>query len=104
MIVAMPPVQTNVSENAWEQDILKAVSAAVHADKTLDAVAVRPLEYEDCRWVFEGGMPLPKYDVTVFEDGSWHSGITPFPKEPDATGEDLQSLLEYLGEKGLVRK
>ena len=26
VIVAMPPVETNVSEKAWEQDILKAGS------------------------------------------------------------------------------
>ncbi len=104
VVIAMPPVETRASERAWEQSILDAVSAAVHADKTLNTIAVKPLDYENCRWVFEGGMPLPKYDVTVFQDGSWHSGITPFPTKPDAKGEDLKSLLEYLVDKGLVKK
>ncbi len=104
VVVAMPPVETRTSEIAWEQSILDAVSTAVHADKTLNTIAVKPLEYEDCEWIFEMGLPLPKYDVTVFQDGSWHSGITPFPEKPDAKGEDLQSLLEYLVEKGLVKK
>ena len=69
MIVAMPTVQTSVSEKAWEEDIVSAVSAAVYADKTIDTLAVRQLEYEDCQWVFEGGMPMPDYGVTVFENG-----------------------------------
>ena len=34
-------------------------------------------------------MPVPKYDVTVFPDGSWHTGITPFPERPDAKGGEL---------------
>ena len=103
VVVAMPSVETRASEIAWEQSILDAVSTAVHADKTLNTLAVKPLEYEDCQWVFEGGMPLPEYDVTVFQDGSWHSGITRFPRKPDAKGENLQSLLEYLVERGLVK-
>ena len=44
--IAMPAVETRMSERAWETDIVGAVSAAIHADKTLDAVAVKPLEYE----------------------------------------------------------
>ena len=104
VVVAMPPVQTNVSERAWEKDIVNAVSATVHADKTLDVVAVRPLEYEDCQWVFEGGMPMPDYDVTVGQDGSWHSGVTLFPENPEARGEDFQSLFDYLVEKGRIKK
>jgi hypothetical protein len=43
VIVAFPELQTSISEEAWEQDILNAVSAAVYADKTLDTIAVRPL-------------------------------------------------------------
>ena len=104
VVVAMPPVETRASEIAWEQSILDAVSAAVHADTTLNTIAVKPLEYEDCEWIFEIGLPLPKYDVTVFQDGSWHSGITRFSTKPDAKGENLQSLLEYLVDKGLVKK
>ncbi len=100
----MTPVETRVPERAWEEGLVSAVSAAVHADKTLDAVAVRPLEYEDCRWVFEGGMPLSDYDVTVGQDGSWHSGVTLFPENPEARGEDLQSLFDYLIEKGQIKK
>jgi hypothetical protein len=104
VVVAMPPVETRVSEQVWEEDIVKAVSAAVHADRTLDAVAVKPLEYENCQWVFEGGMPMPDYDVTVGQDGSWHSGATLFPENPEARGDDLQSLFDYLVEKGRIRK
>ena len=103
VVVAMPPVETRASERAWERSILNAVSAAVYSNKTLNTIAVKPLEYQDCEWIFEIGLPLPKYNVTVFEDGSWHSGVTPFPKEPDAKGDDLQSLLEYLVGKGLVK-
>ena len=61
VVIAMPPVETRASEIAWEQSILNAVSAAVHGDKTLNTIAVKPLEYEDCQWVFEGGMPLADY-------------------------------------------
>jgi hypothetical protein len=104
VIVVMPPVETAVSEQAWEDDILTAVSAAVHADKTLDTIAVRPLEYEDCQWVFEGGMPMPDYGVTVGQDGSWHSGVTVFPENPEVRGHDLQSLFDYLVKKGLLKK
>lgn len=104
VIVAFPRLETQPSEKAWEQDILDAVSAAVYADNTLDTLAVRRLEYEDCQWVFEGGMPMPDYGVTVGQNGSWHSGIVPFPEEPEARGDDLQSLFDYLIEKGLVKK
>jgi hypothetical protein len=104
VVVAMPPVQTSVSERAWEEDIVSAVSAALHADRTLDAVTVKPLEYEDCQWVFECGMPMPAYDVTVGQDGSWHSGATLFPEKPEARGDDLQSLFDYLVEKGRIRR
>ena len=55
VIVAFPELQTSTSEKAWEEDIIDAVSAAVYADKTLDTIAVRQLEYEDCQWVF---MPM----------------------------------------------
>jgi hypothetical protein len=97
-------VETRVSEQAWEEDIVSAVSAAIHADRMLDVVAVRPLEYEDCQWVFEGGMPMPDYDVTVGQEGAWHSGVTLFPERPEARGDDLQSLFDYLVEKGRIRK
>ena len=104
VIVAFPRLETSTSEKAWEEDILNAVSVAVYADKTLDTIAVRRLEYEDCQWVFEGGMPMPAYDVTVGQDGSWHSGTTLFPEDPEARGNDLQSLFDYLVEKGKIRK
>jgi hypothetical protein len=84
--------------------IISAASAAVHADKTLDTVAVKPLEYEDCQSIFEGGMPMPDYDVTVGQDGSWYSGVTQFPGIPEASGEDLQSLFDYLVGKGRIKK
>ena len=104
VVVAMPTVQTSVSEQAWEEDIVSAVSAAVYADKTIDILAVRSLEYEDCQWVFEGGMPMPDYGVTVFQNGSWHVG-EPFPTdEPEISGKDLQSLFDYLVKKGLVKR
>jgi hypothetical protein len=102
--VAMPSVQTRVSEEAWEQDILSAVATAVYADKTLNIRDVRLQSYEDCEWILEGGMPMPKYSVTVFQDGSWHSGVEPYPENPSVSGDDLQSLFNYLVEKGLVRK
>jgi hypothetical protein len=38
--VAMPVVETRVSEEAWEQDILSAVATAVYADKTLEMVGI----------------------------------------------------------------
>jgi hypothetical protein len=49
-------------------------------------------------------MPLPDYQVTVFQDGSWHSGVKLYPTEPETSGRDLQSLFDYLVEKGLVTK
>ncbi len=49
-------------------------------------------------------MPMPDYDVTVGQDGSWHSGVEPFAEAPEASGGDLQSLFDYLVEKGLVKK
>jgi len=104
VIVAFPQLETATSEAAWEQDIVDAVSAAVFGDKTLDTIAVRPLEYEDCQWIFECGMPMPDYGVTVGQDGSWHSGVEFPPQGPAASGQDLQSLFDYLVEKGLVKK
>ncbi|MGD0516818.1 MAG: hypothetical protein ABSA26_04720 [Thermoguttaceae bacterium] len=99
----MPSVQTRVSEEAWEQDILKAVATAVHADKTLKIRDVRLQGYEDYEWIFEGGMPLP-YGVTVFQDGSWHAGVELYPENPSVSGQDLQSLFAYLVEKGKIKK
>ena len=104
VIVGFPELQTQTSEKAWEQDIIDAVSAAVYADKTLDTIAVRPLQYEDCQWVLESGMPMPDYDVTVFQDGSWHSSTELYRTKYEASGQDLQSLFDYLVEKGLVKK
>lgn len=104
VIVAFPEIKTPESEKAWEEDIVNAVSTAVYADKTLDTIAVRPLEYEDCQWVFEGGMPMPDYDVTVGKNGAWHSDVTLFPENPEARGDDLQSLFDYLVEKGKIKK
>ena len=104
VIISFPQFKTRTSEDAWEQDIIDAVSAAVYADKTLDTVAVRQLEYEDCEWILEGGMPIHEYGIMVGQNGSWHSGITPFPENPEARGEDLQSLFDYLVKKGLVKK
>lgn len=104
VVVSFPELETRASEDAWEQGILNAVSTAVYADKTLDTIAVRPLEYDDCLWIFEGGMSMPKYGVTVGQDGSWHSGVTPYAENQEAQGKDLQSLFDYLAEKGLVKK
>jgi hypothetical protein len=100
--VAMPQVETRVSEEAWEQDILTAVATAVHADKTLQIRDVRLQDYEDCEWILEGGMPMPDYGVTVFQDGSWHIGVEPYPENSNVSGQDLQSLFDYLVGKGLV--
>lgn len=104
VVVAIPELETAVSEEAWEQDIIDAVSAAVYADKTLDTLTVGPLEYEDCEWVFDGGMPMPEYDVTVFRDGSWHSSTDLFQAKYEASGKDLQSLFEYLIGKKMITK
>jgi len=52
-------------------------------------LAVRPPGYDDCQWVFEGGMPIADYGVTVGQNGLRHSGVTPFPEDPEARGEDL---------------
>ena len=104
VIVAFPKIKTPESERAWEEDIVRAVSAAVYADKTLDTIAVRPLEYKDCLWIFDAGMPMPNYDVTVGGNGEWHSGVTPFPENPEARGDDLQSLFDYLVGKGKIKK
>jgi hypothetical protein len=104
VVVAMPPMQYRPSEEAWEQDVLDAVSAAIHADKTIDALDVKLQEYEDCEWVFEGGMPMPDFGITVFQDGSWHTG-DPFPREePEVSGETLQALFDYLAKRGLMKK
>lgn len=103
VIVAFPEIRSQESEKAWEEDIVKAVAAAVYSDKTLDTIAVRPLEYEDCEWVFEGGMPMPDYDVTVGQDGSWHSGVELYRSHYEASGRDLQSLFEYLVKKGKIK-
>ena len=104
VIAAFPELKTQQGEKAWEEDIVSAVSAAVYADKTLNTVAVRRLEYEDCEWVFEGGMPIPEYDVTVFQDGSWHSSTSLYKIEYEAGGPDLQSLFDYLVAKGKIKK
>ena len=103
VIAAFPELKTSRAK-AWEEDIVNAVSAAVYADKTLDTVAVRRLEYEDCEWVFEGGMPIPEYDVTVFQDGSWHSSTSLYKIEYEARRPDLQSLFDYLVAKGKIKK
>ena len=104
VVVAFPDIQTRTSEAAWEQDVVDAVSAAVHAYKTLDVIEVRQLEYQDCAWIFEGGMPMPEYNVTIGQDGSWHSGADVYGASHEASGEDLQSLFYYLVERGLVKK
>lgn len=104
VVVAFPDLQTAVSEEAWEQEIVDAVSTAVYTDKAIDTLAVRRLEYEDCEWVFDMGMPLHGYDVTVFWDGSWHSSTDLYRTKYEAFGDDLQSLFDYLVERGLVKK
>ena len=104
VVVAFPKLDTHVSEEAWEQDIVNAVSAAVYADKTIETLEVRPLEYEDCQWIYEIGMPISDYGVTVGQDGSWHSGVELAPENTEASGQDLQSLFDYLFAKGLVKK
>ena len=38
VIISFPQLKTQTSEDAWEQDIIDAVSAAVYADKTLDTI------------------------------------------------------------------
>ena len=102
--VAFPKLETLASEDAWEADIVNAVAAAVFTDTTLDTLTVKPLEYKDCTWIFESGMPMPDYGVTVFQNGSWHSGIKPFPEDPEAEGDDLQSLFDFLVEKRIVKQ
>ena len=104
VIVAFPELSTRTSEAAWERGIVDAVSTAVYGDKTLDTIEVRPLEYEDCVWIYESGLPLPDYDVTVMDDGSWHSGVKLVSENREAGGDDLQSLFEYLAAKGKIGK
>ena len=90
VVVAFTELQTAVSEEAWEQDIVDAVSAAVYADKTLDTLAVRRLKYEDGEWILDGGTPMPECDVTAFQDGSWHSSTELFQAKYEAGGQGLQ--------------
>ncbi len=105
VVVAFPHLHTATSEEAWEQDIVDAISAAVYADKTLDTIDVRRLEYEDCEWVLEGGTPIPAYGVTVFPNGSWHSKAEAYCVDKfEASGSDLQSLFDYLVAKGRISK
>jgi hypothetical protein len=104
VIAAFPALETRRSEEAWEEDVVKAVSAAVYADQTLDTITVKPLEYEDCQWIFELGMPIPEYDITLGQDGSWHSGTELAGTKYEASGKDLQSLFDYLVVKGRVKK
>ncbi len=77
LVVAMPPVETRASEVAWEQSILNTVSAAVHGDETLDTIAVKPLKYEDCRRIFEGGIwpPAPRKTCLTGAAEAPHSGM-----------------------------
>ncbi len=49
-------------------------------------------------------IPLPGYDVTVSSDGSWHSGVQLYPTDVAAKSDDLQSLFEYLVERGRINK
>ena len=49
-------------------------------------------------------MPMPDYDVTVGQDGSWHSGTVLYPTIPEASGQHLQSLFDYLVKKGRIKK
>jgi hypothetical protein len=102
--VAMPELETRVSEEAWELDILKAVATAVYADKTLPIRDVRLMTSEDCEWIYESGMPMPEYNVTIFQDGGWWGTTDPINEKNAVEGKDLQSLFDYLVEKGLVRK
>lgn len=45
-------------------------------------------------------VPISYYGVTVFQNGSWHTGSEFAGYETE--GQDLQSLFDYLVEKGLV--
>ncbi|MFO7905311.1 MAG: hypothetical protein ACQESR_20035 [Planctomycetota bacterium] len=47
-------------------------------------------------------MPIPDYEVSVFQDGSWRSGTELYRTQYKASGHDLQSLFGYLIEYGLV--
>ncbi len=49
-------------------------------------------------------MPMPGYGATVGQDGWWHSSAAIFSENPEARGEDLQSLFDYLVEKGRIKK
>jgi hypothetical protein len=102
--VAMPELTTRVSEEAWEQDILNAVATAVYADKTLPIRDVRIMTYEDCKWIYESGMAIPKYNVTIFQGGGWWGTSDPIKERNAVEGDDLQSLFDYLVEKGLVKR
>ena len=96
----MPELETRVSEEAWELDILKAVGTAVYADKTLAIRDVRLMTSVDCEWIYESGMPLPEYNVTIFRDGGWWGTV----EKNAVEGNDLQSLFDYLVKKGVVRR
>jgi len=102
--VAMPELDTRVSEEAWELDILNAVATAVYTDKTLAIRNVRLMTSEDCEWIYESGMALPDYNLTVFQDGSWWGTIDPLNENDAKEGNNLQSLFDYLMEKGVVKK
>jgi hypothetical protein len=69
-----------------------------------DTRDMRLLDCEEGQKVFDGGIPMPAYDVTVGDDGSWHSGVTLFSENPEASGEDLQTLFDFLVAKGKIKK
>ena len=102
--VNFPEIKTLPSEKAWEEDILRAVSSAVYADKTIDTKSIKQLDYDDCKWVLECGLPIQKYGVTIRQDGSWHTGLEVCPTNPETFGEDMKSLFEYLAENGLIEE
>ena len=99
VIVAMPSVETRASEIAWEQSILDAVSAAVHADKTLNTIAVKPLEYEDCQWVFERGCrcPIRRDRVPGWIVALRHYAVS---REAGRQGGEFAVVVGVLGGKG----
>ena len=98
--VAMPELETQGFRGRLGNWTSSKQSAPPFMHKTLPIRDVRLMTHEDCEWIYESGMPLPKYNVTIFQDGGWWGMIDPVNEKNAAEGDDLQSVVRLFGEKG----
>lgn len=66
--------QFRVSEKRLEEETVSVVAECLSKEKSLEIERASLLCFDDCKWVFEGGMPLEcglQQLVRVFTDGSW---------------------------------